>query len=607
MRQLRLAHFLFVQKYLPTGLREKETIMKKVLSILLVVFALTLALASCGGEETTTTTTTQPIIPDEPPVHVHTEVIDPAVEATCTATGLTEGKHCSECAEIIISQTAIEALGHRESDWIIDKKPTLYETGEKHTECTRCGETISKEAIPILIPSEGLAFTLNSDQQSYSVTGIGTCTDTDIIIPSTYNDLSVTNIGNSAFGYRTSLTSIVIPDSVTNIGKWAFYDCTSLTSIEIPDSVTSIGNSAFDYCTSLTSIEIPDSVTSIGDSAFSYCTSLTSIEIPDSVTSIGGSAFSGCTSLTSIEVDTNNQNYKSIDGNLYSKDGTRLIKYAIGKTDTSFTIPDSVTSIGGGAFWGCDSLTSVDMGDSVKIIGGDAFSRCTSLTNIEIPDTVTSIGEDAFSGCNSLTSVTMGDSVKFIGGGAFSGCDSLTSIETGDSVTSIGNGAFSGCDSLTSVIMGNSVTSIGDGAFYNCTSLASIEVDTNNQNYKSIDGNLYSKDGTTLIQYAIGKTNTSFTIPNSVRIISNLAFSHCTFLTSIEIPDLVTRIGSFAFQNCTSLTSIEIPDSVRRIANQAFDGCTSLTIYCEAESQPSGWDSSWNNSICPVVWGYKGE
>ena len=476
--------------------------MKKVLSILLVVFALTLALASCGGEETTTTTTTQPIIPDEPPVHVHTEVIDPAVEATCTETGLTKGKHCSECAEIIISQTAIEALGHRESDWIIDKKPTLYETGEKHTECTRCGETISKEAIPILIPSEGLAFTLNSDQQSYSVTGIGTCTDTDIIIPSTYNDLSVTNIGNSAFGYRTSLTSIVIPDSVTNIGKWAFYDCTSLTSIEIPDSVTSIG---------------------------------------------------------------------------------------------------------GGAFWGCDSLTSVEMGDSVKIIGGDAFSRCTSLTNIEIPDTVTSIGEDAFSGCNSLTSVTMGDSVKFIGGGAFSGCDSLTSIETGDSVTSIGNGAFSGCDSLTSVIMGNSVTSIGDGAFYNCTSLASIEVDTNNQNYKSIDGNLYSKDGTTLIQYAIGKTNTSFTIPNSVRIISNLAFSHCTFLTSIEIPDLVTRIGSFAFQNCTSLTSIEIPDSVRRIANQAFDGCTSLTIYCEAESQPSGWDSSWNNSICPVVWGYKGE
>ena len=535
--------------------------MKKVLSILLVVFALTLALASCGGEETTTTTTTQPIIPDEPPVHVHTEVIDPAVEATCTETGLTKGKHCSECAEIIISQTAIEALGHRESDWIIDKKPTLYETGEKHTECTRCGETISKEAIPILIPSEGLAFTLNSDQQSYSVTGIGTCTDTDIIIPSTYNDLSVTNIGNSAFGYRTSLTSIVIPDSVTNIGKWAFYDCTSLTSIEIPDSVTSIG----------------------------------------------GSAFSGCTSLTSIEVDTNNQNYKSIDGNLYSKDGTTLIKYAIGKTDTSFTIPDSVTSIGGGAFWGCDSITSVEMGDSVKIIGGDAFSRCTSLTNIEIPDTVTSIGEDAFSGCNSLTSVTMGDSVKFIGGGAFSGCDSLTSIETGDSVTSIGNGAFSGCDSLTSVIMGNSVTSIGDGAFYNCTSLASIEVDTNNQNYKSIDGNLYSKDGTTLIQYAIGKTNTSFTIPNSVRIISNLAFSHCTFLTSIEIPDLVTRIGSFAFQNCTSLTSIEIPDSVRRIANQAFDGCTSLTIYCEAESQPSGWDSSWNNSICPVVWGYKGE
>ena len=161
----------------------------------------------------------------------------------------------------------------------------------------------------------------------------------------------ITSIGESAFQYCTSLTSVTIPSGVTSIGQSAFYNCKSLTSIEIPNGVTSIRDYAFQYCTSLTSIEIPNSVTSIGQSAFYYCTSLTSIEIPNGVTSIGQSAFYNCTSLTSIE------------------------------------IPNGVTSIRQSAFQYCTSLTSVEIPNSVTKIETNGFYNCQSLASVTVKAT----------------------------------------------------------------------------------------------------------------------------------------------------------------------------------------------------------------------------
>ena len=169
--------------------------------------------------------------------------------------------------------------------------------------------------------------------------------------------------------------------------------------------MTSIGFEAFAYCESLMSITIPDSVTHIGFDAFYYCIGLVSITIPDSVIEIGDMTFYYCYSLTSITVDEDNEYYKSIDGNLYTKDGKNLIQYAIGKTDTSFTIPDSVTVIGYGAFAHCDSLTGVTLGNRVTSISSYAFFWCDSLTSVVIPDSVTEIGDNAFDDCRSLTDV----------------------------------------------------------------------------------------------------------------------------------------------------------------------------------------------------------
>ena len=381
----------------------------------------------------------------------------------------------------------------------------------------------------------------------------------DIVI---LND--ITSIGDRAFLNCTSLESIEIPDSVTSIGSNAFYGCSSLTSIEIPDSVTSIGSNAFSGCSSLTSIEIPNSVTSIGSSAFSDCSSLESVTIGDSVTSIGPSEFWNCSSLTNIEVDQDNANYKSIDGNLYAKDGKILVQYATGKSDTTFIIPSSVTSIGYSAFRDCNSLTSIVIPDSVTSIGPSAFAGCSSLTSVTIGDSVTGIGYGVFSGCSSLTSIEIPNSVTSIDPNAFEGCSSLTSIEMPNSVTSIGDYAFRGCSSLTSIEIPNSVTSIGDDAFSGCSSLTSIEIPNS---VTSIGDDAFS--GCSSLE--------SVTIGDSVTSIGDDAFYNCSSLTNITIPNSVTSIGSYAFFCCSSLTSIEIPNSVTHIGDNAFAGCSSLT------------------------------
>ncbi len=436
---------------------------------------------------------------------------------------------------------------------------------------------------------------------------------TSAVIPSEIDGEPVTAIGDNAFRECDTLTSVTIPDSVTVIKEHAFDDCSNLTDVAIPGSVTSICDSAFRECDALTSVTLPDSILSIGAMAFYSCDAITSIDIPKSVTTIGDEAFGCCDLLADITVVENNNTYSSENGILYNKDKTALIQYPIAKARQSFTIPNTVKTIGYSSFYnssklksiwlpnnlesiadrafcGCSSLTGITIPNGVTAIGNEAFASCSKLLTVAIPDSVTSIGNDAFKPCKSLISITVGDNNEYyasdngvlydkkqkalllypsannnnsyvipdgvmtIGKMAFYSCKSLTDVTIPDSVTSIGNNAFAACSALTSITIPDSVTSIGNNALDKCKSLTSITVDENNKYYSSKDGVLFNKDRTVLILYPRSNNRKSYIIPDSVTTIEDGAFESCEFLTGILIPDSVTSIEPNSFPWIETLT-----------------------------------------------------
>ena len=550
-------------------------------------------------------------------------------------------------------------------------------------ECTNLASLLVDTGNPNYISVDGVLF--NKSMTSllvYPAGKAGTYTIPD----------GVTSLGIQAFQKCTSLTSITIPDSVTSIGDYAFLNCTSLTSITFLGTAPTVGAGAFtgmadgavaiilgekhasfgdigtdwnrltlncsidgplcwltwtttDGKVTITDcneaatgeLVIPDTiggnpVTSIGTQAFGSCTSLTSITIPDGVTSIGEGAFLDCTSLTSLLVDTGHPNYISVDGVLFNKSMTSLLVYPAGKAGT-YTIPNSVTSIGDYAFGSCTSLTSITIPDSVTSIGEGAFLECTNLTSLlvdtgnpnyisvdgvlfnksmtsllvypagksgtyTIPDGVTSIGEGAFGRCSSLTSITIPDSVTSIGEGAFLNCTSLTSITFLGTAPTVGAGAFTGmADGAVAIILGEKHASFGDiGTDWNRLTLnCSIDGPLCWLTWTTTDGKVTVTDCN---EAATGELVIPDTIGgNPVTSIGTQAFGSCASLTSITIPDGVTSIGEGAFLDCTSLTSITFLGTAPTVETFAFsgvaDGAVAL-VTIEALSSFGGFGTDWN-------------
>ncbi len=420
---------------------------------------------------------------------------------------------------------------------------------------------------------------------------------------------NVTSIGESAFQDCTSLTGVTFPDRVTSIGKNAFRGCTNLTGVNLPTSLTTIESSAFWGCTALTSVILPDRVTSINDYAFRNCTSLANVTIPASVTSMGGFVFRDTPWLQT------QGEYPTVNGILFAYQG-----------DEAAVIPDSVTTIGNGAFWDCKTLTGVTIPNSVTTIGASAFRGCEGLTGVVIPNSVTSIQTWAFLDCTNLASITLpakmptlgqqvfhntpwlssfgsyavvnGVLIAYLGsdenlflpdgtvsvhGYAFRGSESIVSVTIPDSVTQIDAGAFRGCKNLTSVTVKSNKTAIGASAFRECGRLTGVILPAGltSIGYKAFDETPWQ---TSLGEFPVvngvllgyqGESE-QVTIPAGVTVISPGAFDSKKTISQIQLPDGVTTIGSWAFQYCTKLTSINLPDSITAMGSRAFYQCESL-------------------------------
>lgn len=354
--------------------------------------------------------------------------------------------------------------------------------------CSECNELIHKGK-----PNYDLIFKLNEEETAYSVIAAGKEAENEVIIvPQVYNGLPVTKVKS------------LDPESY-----WGW-------------------DTMYSEDSEIKTVFIPPSVTYLGD--FTLCDKLEKIYISSGVEEIEEFTFSYADQLKNIFVSVSNTSYKHENGALYTKDGTKLIKYPPKSDATAF----------------------------------------------KVPETVTEISEYALSNAKNLKSLTLPLSLKDIESCAFNGCSSLEEIIIPDSIKSIGGSAFKCCTSIKNVTIGSGVQEIGRLAFYGCQSLQKFIVDPNNQCFSEIDGHLYNKNGSMLIQYALGSNRDSFSVAIGTSIIGEYSFACAANLKEVILPETVSVIKRGAFDECMTLEVIHLPNSLRSIEEHAFDSKTKI-------------------------------
>lgn len=420
----------------------------------------------------------------------------------------------------------------------------------------------------------------------------------DYVIQSEYWGSPVVEIDGGAFE-GTSFTSLTVPESIERVVGDSFSGCKNLTSVvwnavraelngfymeypffedvtESPEEFSNVVTGLFADSPHLSEVTFGNRVQIIPFAAFGGCAALTDIDIPDSVTAIGGSAFWG-TGLTSV------------------------------------ALPDGIAEIGEGAFARCVSLTAISLPDGLTEIQSCTFYGCVSLTSVSLPDSVTSIGVSAFRNCRSLAEIALPRGVDLIDGEVFAGCASLSEITIPAGVTRIEYGAFRDCVSLAEVTLPEGVTYLGQAAFMDCVGLKSVtilgETELGYETFYGCTALEYAAVPASWV-YALPKESLQRVVITCGEAVRESALADCVSLMSITIPESVTSIGSYAFDGCTSLTSISIPDGVTSIGSFAFRNCTGLTeinynaVECEVDGMFRVFGSgSFETEKCEVIIG----
>ncbi len=410
-----------------------------------------------------------------------------------------------------------------------------------------------------------------SDEYSYYQNGAGiTITgysgnETDLHIPDILNTYHVTAIGNDAFIFNGNLKSVTIPYLVTSIGKQAFRGCSSLERVTIEGNINTIGEYAFYGCSRLEYIGDSDGSAYIGPINFIWrytfagCSSLKKFFIPKETRYIAENAFWGTDSFEGFHYDLRNEYfYVDYAGVLYNHDQTKLIKYPAGSDVTNYKIPATVTQI-----------------------GTDAF-RNSDISNVELPDGLVSVGDRAFYGCKKLQQIILPNTVTTLGVSCFSQCSELKILQMSDSITEIGEYAFAECSGLEKLALPSSLKSIGENAFIDCRGLKTIALDEQNDDYKIIDGILYTKDGTHLVHCPARLDVICYSIPDTVIQVDNYAFQHTKSLEYISIPASVEKLGQGCFED-TGIHNLTVPDTISSVDSSIVRYCENLTAIAFPE------------------------
>ncbi|MDE5829784.1 MAG: leucine-rich repeat protein [Duncaniella sp.] len=435
-----------------------------------------------------------------------------------------------------------------------------------------------------------------------------------VILPNT-----VKKIEQCAAYYNVQLKQIVIPESVNEIGKYAFNTASNLSSVELPAGLEIIGSYAFNNTNiqDLTYLVLPK-IQSIDSHAFSGVKSLQFVMVGSNVTyGSTSTSFANCTNIkkymypgnktkpsfssvpTSAYVPyTPDENLTSvkIEGDLvYSDDGSILVAMMPDYSEAEFEVPNTVTTIGSGAFVNCTSLESVTIPSTVTSIGDYAFQKLTKLSTLSLPASVESIGNYAFDGCTGIVSdLVIPEKVTSIGNYAFRNCSKATGLSLPASLENIGTYAFYGCAGITSdLVIPSKVTSLGTFAFSDCSSIPSVTIP---ESITELPGNVFPNCSSLTTANLPGNLTSIGTsafygcsklaevnLPETLTAINGSAFYNCKELNNITLPDNLATLGTNAFYGCTSLESINIPEKITTIPNYAFQNCTALSSVSLSE------------------------
>jgi hypothetical protein len=364
---------------------------------------------------------------------------------------------------------------------------------------------------------------------------------------------------------------------VVAIGSSAFASSTVLTNVTIPGSIKTIGYAAFSRCSNLTNVTILNGTTTIGAYAFNLNTRLINVRIPASLTTLSSQAFYGCSALMGAYFDGNPP--ASVGANVFFNANNSLVYYLASTTGWGSTFAGRPTML-----W--DPNAPPEPAYPFNYVISSAVATITAYTGttgiVTIPSiiggrTVASIANNAFAN-GILTNVTLPGTLTNIGSGAFRSCYGLTNITLGSNLLSIGSIAFDLCTNLAGIMIPARVTSLGEAPFYRCVQFASIPLDPASTNFACVDGVLFNKNLTSIIEYPAGKTG-SYTIPVSVTNICNSAFSTCAFLQNITVNGNITSLGDYVFLACSGLGRVTLLGNITNIGIGSFHSCSSLTNF----------------------------